>query len=126
MGKNTEKMVAMRKEKSAKLTTEVKLLVDFFYKSDIPITKAEIMKHIKISRATLDKNPVLSSYIKEMQEKQKKKKPNGIDNSYTQTAIYRKLMASYVFTYQLLEEQNIFLEDAIKSMEQQIDDLKNN
>lgn len=125
MGRNTEKMVAMRKEKSETLITNVKLLVEFLYENDIPITKAEIMRHVTISRSTLDKNPILSSYIKEMQEKQNRKKPSDI-KTYNRTAIYRKLMASYVFTYQLLEEQNIFLEDAIKSMEQQIDDLKNN
>ena len=41
-----------------------------FYKTDVPIKKSEIMKHIKIIRSTLDKNPGISSYIKEMQEKQ--------------------------------------------------------
>lgn len=38
--------------------------------------------------------------------------------------MYRKVMVSYVFTYQLLQEQNIFLENAIAQMEQQIKDMK--
>ena len=33
-------------------------------------------------------------------------------------------MASYIFTYQLLQEQNMFLEDAISKMEQEIKDRK--
>lgn len=124
MSQKSDKMVALKKEQSQELITEIKLLVDMFYKTDIPIKKSEIMKHIKVSRSTLDKNPEISSYIKKMQEKQKKKKPQGIDKAYNETAMYRKLMASYVFTYQLLQEQNSFLEDAISKMEQQIKDMK--
>lgn len=124
MRQKSDKMVALKKEQSQELITEIKLLVDMFYKTDIPIKKSEIMKHIKVSRSTLDKNPEISSYIKKMQEKQKKKKPQGIDKAYNETAMYRKLMASYVFTYQLLQEQNSFLEDAISKMEQQIKDMK--
>lgn len=62
-----------------------------FYKTDVPIKKSEIVKHIKVSRSTLDKNKEISSYI---------------------------------FTYQLLQEQNMFLEDAISKMEQEIKDRK--
>lgn len=124
MSQKSDKMVALKKEQSQELITEIKLLVDMFYQTDIPIKKSEIMKHIKVSRSTLDKNPEISSYIKKMQEKQKKKKPQGIDKAYNETAMYRKLMASYVFTYQLLQEQNSFLEDAISKMEQQIKDMK--
>ena len=124
MSKKSDKMVAMKKDQSQKVITEVKLLVDMFYKTDVPIKKSEIMKHIKVSRSTLDKNPEISAYIKEMQEKQKEKQPTGIDKAYNETAMYRKLMASYVFTYQLLQEQNIFLEDAIAKMEQQLKDMK--
>lgn len=43
-----------------------------FYKTDVPIKKSEIVKHIKVSRSTLDKNKEFSSYIKEMQGKAKK------------------------------------------------------
>lgn len=124
MSQKEDKMIALKKEQSQKLITEIKLLVDMFYKTDIPIKKSEIMKHIKVSRSTLDKNPEISSYIKEMQEKQKNKKPEGIDKAYSETAMYRKLMASYIFTYQLLQEQNIFLEDTITKMEHQIKDMK--
>lgn len=124
MNNKEDKMIALRKEQSQKLITEIKLLVDMFYKTDVPIKKSEIVKHIKVSRSTLDKNKEISSYIKEMQEKLKNKKPEGIDKAYNETAMYRKLMASYVFTYQLLQEQNMFLEDAISKMEQEIKDKK--
>lgn len=124
MNNKEDKMIALRKEQSQKLITEIKLLVDMFYKTDVPIKKSEIVKHIKVSRSTLDKNKEISSYIKEMQEKQKNKKPESIDKAYNETAMYRKLMASYVFTYQLLQEQNMFLEDAISKMEQEIKDRK--
>lgn len=124
MNNKEDKMIALRMEQSQKLITEIKLLVDMFYKTDVPIKKSEIVKHIKVSRSTLDKNKEISSYIKEMQEKQKNKKPEGIDKAYNETAMYRKLMASYVFTYQLLQEQNMFLEDAISKMEQEIKDRK--
>ena len=43
-----------------------------FYKTDVPIKKSEIVKHIKVSRSTLDKNKEIPSYIKEMQVKAKK------------------------------------------------------
>ena len=56
----------------AELITEIKLLVYMFYKTDVPIKKSEIVKHIKVSRSTLDKNKEISSYIKEMQGKAKK------------------------------------------------------
>ena len=66
MSQKSDKMVALKKEQSQELITEIKLLVDMFYKTDIPIKKSEIMKHIKVSRSTLDKNPEISSYIKKM------------------------------------------------------------
>lgn len=62
--------------------------------------------------------------LRRCKEKQKNKKPEGIDKAYNETAMYRNLMASYIFTYQLLQEQNMFLEDAISKMEQEIKDRK--
>mgnify|MGYP004669199489 FL=1 len=72
MNNKEDKMIALKKEQSQKLITEIKLLVDMFYKTDVPIKKSEIVKHIKVSRSTLDKNKEISSYIKEMQGKAKK------------------------------------------------------
>ena len=48
MSSKLDKMVAIKKEQSRKVTTEVKLLIDMFYKTDVPIKKSEIMKHLKV------------------------------------------------------------------------------
>ena len=52
-----------------------------------------------------------------MQDKQVEETPDVEDIHYHATAQYRKLMAAYIFTYQLLEEQNFMIEDSIKQME---------
>lgn len=120
----TKAMVAKRQKQSKKIATEVKLLVDEYYKNDVPIKKSKIAEALRISVSTLSHNKELASYIKEMQEKQAEKNPKGIDLNYRATAHYRKLMASYIFTYQLLEEQNSMLEDYIMQLEKKLKKLK--
>lgn len=120
----TKAMVAKKKKQSEKIATEVKLLVDEYYKNDVPIKKNKIAESLNIHVSTLNHNKELASYIKEMKEKQAEKNPNGIDLHYRTTAHYRKLMASYIFSYQLLEEQNTLLEDAIMQMEQRLQELQ--
>lgn len=120
----TKAMVAKRKKQSEKMATEVKLLVDEYYNNDVPIQKSKIAEALHISTSTLSHNKELASYIKKMQEKQSTKNPDGIDLHYRATAHYRKLMAAYIFTYQLLEEQNSLLEDHIKQMEKRLQRLK--
>lgn len=120
----TKAMVTKRKKQSEKIATEVKLLVDQYYNNDVPIKKNKIAESLHIHVSTLNHNKELASYIKEMQEKQAEKNPDGMDLHYRATAYYRKLMASYIFTYQLLEEQNTLLEDHIMQMEKRLQELQ--
>lgn len=121
---NTKAMVAARKKKSQKLATEVKLLVDEYYRTNVPIKKSKIAESLHMSVSTLSHNKELAAYIKQMQDKQAEENPKGIDIHYHATAQYRKLMAAYIFTYQLLEEQNCMIEDSIKQMEKELQTLK--
>lgn len=120
----TKAMVDKRQKQSQKMVTEVKLLVDEYYRTNVPIKKSKIAEALNISVSTLSHNKELSLYIREMQDRQEEQNTNEIDIHYHATAQYRKLMAAYIFTYQLLEEQNSFLEDAIKQMEKKLQKLK--
>lgn len=120
----TKAMVDKRKKASQKLFTEVKLLVEEYYKNDVPIKKSKIAESLKIHVSTLSHNKKIASYIKEMQTKQAEKNPTGIDLHYRATAHHRKLMAAYILAYQLLEEQNTMLEEKIKQAEKELDRLK--
>lgn len=120
----TKAMVAKRQKQSQKMATEVKLLVDEYYRNNVPIKKSKIAEALNISVSTLSHNKELASYIKEMQAKQKEQKPTELDIHRRATAQYRKLMAAYIFTYQLLEEQNSILEGQIKQMEKKLQRLK--
>lgn len=120
----TKAMVAKRQKQSKKMVTEVKLLVDEYYRTNVPIKKSKIAEALGISVSTLSHNKELASYIKEKQEEQKKINPGDIDIHYHATAQYRKLMAAYIFTYQLLEEQNSLLEDHIHQLEAKLQSLK--
>ena len=124
----TKAMVAKKQRQSQKIATEVKILVDEYYKNDVPIKKNKIAESLNIHVSTLSHNKELATYIKKMQEKQAENNPGGIDLHYHATAHYRKLMAAYIFTYQLLEEQNSLLEDQIIQMEKRLQELqeKNN
>jgi hypothetical protein len=93
------------------------LLVDEYYRTNVPIKKSKIAEALHISVSTLSHNKELAAYIKQMQDKQVEETPDVEDIHYHATAQYRKLMAAYIFTYQLLEEQNFMIEDSIKQME---------
>lgn len=120
----TKAMIEKRQKVSKKIVSEVKLLVNEYYENNVPIKKSKIAETLNISPSTLTHNEELVKYIKEMQAKQKEKNPKGIDVHYRATAQYRKLMAAYIFTYQLLEEQNSFLEYNIKQLEKKLQRLK--
>ena len=120
----TKAMVAKRKRQSEKLLTEVKLLVDEYYKNDVPIKKSKVAEALHMSVSTLSHNKEMAAYIKKIQDKQAEKNPDGIDIHYRATAQYRKLMAAYIFTYQLLEEQNSILESQIQRMEEKLKRLQ--
>lgn len=121
---NTKAMVAARKKKSQKIATQVKLLVDEYYRTNVPIKKSKIAEALHMSVSTLSHNKELAAYIKQMQDKQVEETPDVEDIHYHATAQYRKLMAAYIFTYQLLEEQNFMIEESIKQMEKELQILK--
>lgn len=120
----TKAMVDKKKKQSQKLATEVKLLVDEYYRTNVPIKKSKIAEALHMSVSTLSHNKKLASYIKEMQNKQAEETPDVNEIHYHATAQYRKLMAAYIFTYQLLVEQNYMIEDSIKQMEKELQALK--
>lgn len=98
-------------ENSVKLRQEVKDTIDDMLAKGEKITKTGVARKCNISRGLLY-SPEMDTYINaaiQLQEEQSLNLPNQ------ETNLYRKLMASYIFQYSLLEEQEALLNEVISN-----------
>lgn len=99
---------------SKKKETELKEVVNKMLTAGIPITSAEVERQSGLSHAFVYK-PEMQKYIKEQKEKQKKDDLR-IDVELQNLNFHTKLMASYIFAYSLLDEQEEFYKTAIQEL----------
>lgn len=108
------KMTDENKAESKKKETEIKEVIRKMVSAGIPITSAEVERQSGLSHSFVYK-PQIQKFIKEQKEKQKK--GNLRVDIELQNSIYHKnLMASYIFAYSLLDEQEEFLKTAIAEL----------
>lgn len=112
--KRSSKMVNRSHQNSLKMRTEVKDFIDRMVVTGIPVTKKSVMEGTGCSNGFVN-NEEITAYIKQAQERQKHSDMR-VDIDLQNTVLSRKLLSSYIFQYALLDEQETFLEEAIKDM----------
>lgn len=120
--KKMNPMCAKKHEDSQKLRQETKNFIDEMVVNGLKVSKKAVRKGMGISNGFVN-NPEITAYIKQAQELQKEDGVN-VDVEYQRTTLFRKLMASYVFQYSLLDEEETFLKQAIEDMKKQIEHKK--
>lgn len=101
-------------EKSVRLRQETKNKIDEMLTSGTKITFKSVMEECGVSKGFVyDKD--IRAYIEEAQRLQKEEMLN-LPNQ--QQNLYWKLMASYIFQYSLMDEQEALLKDAIKGLKE--------
>lgn len=99
---------------SKKKETEVEEVVRKMLSAGIPITSAEVERQSGLSHSFIYK-PEIQKFIKEQKEKQKQEGLK-IDIELQNINYHTKLMASYIFAYSLLDEQEEFYKTAIQEL----------
>lgn len=99
---------------SKKKETELKEVVRKMLAAGIPISSAEVERQSGLSHSFVYK-PEMQKFIKEQKEKQKKEDLK-IDTELQNFNLHTKLMASYIFAYSLLDEQEEFYKTAIAEL----------
>lgn len=102
------------KADSKKKETELKEVVRAMVTAGIPVTSAEVERLTGLSHSFVYK-PEIQKFIKEQQEKQKEEGLR-VDIGLQKQNLYTKLMASYIFAYSLLDEQEEFYKTAISEL----------
>lgn len=102
------------KADSKKKETELKEVVRAMVAAGIPVTSAEVERLTGLSHSFVYK-PEMQKFIKEQQEKQKEEGLR-VDIGLQKQNLYTKLMASYIFAYSLLDEQEEFYKTAISEL----------
>lgn len=115
-------MCEQKHKDSQKLRQETKNFIDNMLINGIPITQKNVEEGMNVSHGFVN-NPEISSYIKQAQTLQEEQDLN-VDVEYQRTILLRKLMASYIFQYSLLDEEETFLKQAIQDMKEQIEQKK--
>ncbi len=99
-------------EKSVRLRQETKNKIDEMLANGTKITFKSVMEECGVSKGFVyDKD--IRAYINEAQRMQKEEALN-LPNQ--QQNLYWKLMASYIFQYSLMDEQEALLKDAIENL----------
>ena len=99
-------------EKSVRLRQETKNKIDEMLANGTKITFKSVMEECGVSKGFVyDKD--IRAYINEAQRMQKEEALN-LPNQ--QQNLYWKLMASYIFQYSLMDEQEALLNDAIENL----------
>lgn len=124
MGQNkrTSEMCQKKHNDSVKLRQETKNFIDEMVVNGLKVSKKAVRDGMHVSNGFVN-NPEITAYIKQAQALQKKEELN-VDVDYQDITLFRKLMASYVFQYSLLDEEETFLKQAIEDMKQQIEHKK--
>lgn len=99
---------------SKKKETELKEVVRKMLAAGIPITSAEVERQSGLSHSFVYK-PEMQKFIKVQKEKQKKDELR-VDVELQNLNFHTKLMASYIFAYSLLDEQEEFYKTAIQEL----------
>lgn len=99
-------------EKSVKLRQETKNKIDEMLTNGTKITFENVMKECKVSKGFVY-NEEIRKYIEAAKAVQKDEKLN-LPNQ--QLNLYWKLMASYIFQYSLMDEQEEVLRDAMEGL----------
>lgn len=99
---------------SRKKETELKEVVRKMLSAGIPITPSEVEKQSGLSHSFVYK-PEMKKFIKEQKEKQKQESLR-VDVELQNLNYHTKLMASYIFAYSLLDEQEEFYKTAIQEL----------
>lgn len=99
---------------SKKKETELKEVVRKMLAAGIPITSAEVERQSGLSHSFVYK-PEMQKFIKEQKDKQKKDDLR-VDVELQNQNFHNKLMASYIFAYSLLDEQEEFYKTAIQEL----------
>ncbi len=103
-----------RQKDSRKMRTEVKEVIRNMLSSGKQLTIANICEEAKCSRSFLYSSE-MKEFIKEQQEKQKKEDWR-VDIELQNSIYHTKLMASYIFLYSLLDQQEEFYKIAIEEL----------
>lgn len=104
-----------RSAESKKMVTEVKEVIRKMVADGEPVTSKNVVEKAGISRATIYNNPEIKKFFMEQQEKQKEAALR-VDTELQQKNLHTKLMASYIFAYSLLDEQEEFYKTAISEL----------
>lgn len=108
------KMTDVKHKESIKMRTEVKEVIRNMLSSGKPLTMTNICKEAKCSRSFLYDSE-MKTFIKEQREKQKKEDWR-VDIELQNNIYHTKLMASYIFLYSLLDQQEEFYKIAIQEL----------
>ena len=100
---------------SQKKETELKEVVRKMLAAGTPLTYANIERETGLSRAFVEQKPENRQFIDEQKEKQKKDDLR-VDVELQNFNLHAKLMASYIFAYSLLDEQEEFYKTAIAEL----------
>ena len=120
--KKMNPMCTKKHEDSQKLRQETKNFIDEMVVNGFKVTKKAVREGMGVSNGFVN-NSEITAYIKQAQALQKEQDLN-VDVEYQRTTLFRKLMASYIFQYSLLDEEETFLKQAIQDMKEQIEKKK--
>lgn len=113
MGKETV-LGNTSRERSEKLRQEVKNVIDRMVMDGITVTAKEVERQANVSHGFVYSEGI-KEYIDEAKKKQKNEKQR-VDIKLQNSVLHKKLMASYIFEYALLDEHEAFLKDAIEKI----------
>lgn len=108
------KMTDDKQKESIKMRTEVKEVIRNMLARGTPLTMANICKEAKCSRSFLY-NSEMKKFIKEQREKQREETWR-VDIEMQNNIYHSNLMATYIFLYSILDEQEEFYKTAIQEL----------
>lgn len=100
---------------SKKKETELKEVVRKMLSAGKPLNYANIERESGLSRAFVEQNPKNRQFIDEQIKKQEEEN-SRVDIELQNFNYHTKLMASYIFAYSLLDEQEEFYKTAIQEL----------
>lgn len=100
---------------SPKMATEVKEVILKLAAAGIELNRYNIVKEAGCGQSYVYQNPEVRAFWKEQQEKQIQEKLK-VDVELQNLNYHTKLMASYIFAYSLLDEQEEFYKTAIQEL----------
>lgn len=115
MPKKLPKRMVENMADSKKKETELKEVVRKMLSAGKPLNYANIERESGLSRAFVEQNPKNRQFI-DKQIKKQEEENSKVDIELQNFNYHTKLMASYIFAYSLLDEQEEFYKTAIQEL----------